>query len=577
MKLQKSYRVVSWLLLVVAVPLFAQTAYFRNSTNATRWVDGGAIAGTPWATTANYFTVDSNTRYQTIMGFGGCFTELAWNAINDLPSTAARDSVIRALFDTSGCNYNFCRIAIGANDFANGWYSYNETANDYTMTNFSIARELTNNIAFIKAAQVYSPNMRFWGSPWSPPTWMKSNGAYNNGTMKTDAQTMTAYALYLSKTVQAFQGQGINIELITCQNEPDMCNHNYPTCCWNNGTTPAANEVNFYANYMIPRFNTDGLTTKIIVGVYCCGTYDTWIAPHWANATVAAKIGAVSHSWQDYSWGATNWTQHPSTPFFETEADWGSGGAHDWAQGVTQWNSRINFLTTGRASVFQAWGMVLDERYTTYWGFPQSGPININRTTHVITYEPHYYADKHISHYVKPGAKAINITTTGTNPGSKAAFLNPNGDIIVVSSNTSATALAATVRVGNTMYRATLPANSFNTLMIRNSTSAVQGGLQLQSSAMPALSNVSIRNSTLYFSLSAGVNAREADLTLTDLQGRTVWTGHRTGSALQGNQQAFAVRSERGNLRSGTYLLAARIKNEAGAVTTIEKKVAAVN
>jgi hypothetical protein len=113
--------------------------------------------------------------------------------------------------------------------------------------------------------------------------------------------------------------------------------------------------------------------------------------------------------------------------------------------------------------------------------------------------------------------------------------------------------------------------------MIRNSTSAVQGGLQLQSSAMPALSNVSIRNSTLYFSLSAGVNAREADLTLTDLQGRTVWTGHRTGSALQGNQQAFAVRSERGNLRSGTYLLAARIKNEAGAVTTIEKKVAAVN
>jgi glucosylceramidase len=578
MKLQKSYRVLSWLLLVIAVPLFAQTAYFRTSTNVNRWVDSGARAGTAWATTANYFSVDTNTRYQTILGFGGCFCEIGWSAIQSLTSAAARDDVIKALFDTSGCNYSFCRIAVGANDFANAWYSYDETANDNNMNNFSISRELTNNIAFIKAAQAYKPNLRFWASPWSPPTWMKTSGTYNGGNMKTDPTTFSAYALYLSKTVQAFRGQGINIEYITCQNEPDQCSQNYPTCCWNN-----TDQVNFYANYMIPRFNTDNLTTKILIGVYCCGTEAQWVTPFWNNSTVAAKIGVTSHSWQTSSWGANNWNQHQSTPFFETEANWGQNAQHGWNdEGVTQWNSRIDFLTNGKAAVFSAWNMVLDERYASTWGFRQSAPININRSSHVVTYEPHYYADKHISHYVKPGAKAINMTTSGTAPaGPRAAFLNPNGDIIVVVSNSNsagnAAAFAATVRVGNTMYKATFPANSFNTLMIRNTTSAVQEGMQLQSSAMPALSNVSIRNSTLYFSLSAEVNAREVDLTLKDLQGRTVWTGHYDGSALQGGQQAFAIRSEHGNLSSGTYLLAARIRNEAGVVTTVEKKVAAVN
>jgi hypothetical protein len=217
--------------------------------------------------------------------------------------------------------------------------------------------------------------------------------------------------------------------------------------------------------------------------------------------------------------------------------------------------------------------MVLDERYASNWGFAQSAPININRTTHVVTYEPHYWADKHISHFVKVGAKAINITATGTGLGNRAAFLNPNGDIIVVSHNNGATAFAATVRVGATMYQSTFPANSFNTFVIHNSPSAVQKGMQRQYSVMPEMSNVSIRNSTLYFSLAAAVYAREADLILSDLQGRIVWSGHRAGSALQSVQQAFTIRP----VRSGTYLLAVKIKNADGILKTIKKKVAAVN
>jgi glucosylceramidase len=573
----------AWLFLLVAMPLFAQNAYVRTTTNANPWVDSGAKAGSAWSTTANYFTIDTNTKYQTIQGFGGCFCEMGWDALEVL-SAAGRDSVIRALFDTSGLNYTFCRLPIGANDFTTNdsvgdasYYSLDDVSGDYGMTHFSLRRDSVRIIPFVKAAQAYKPNLRFWASPWTPPAWLKDNTTarsnYAGGHLKDDATTYAAYALYLSKTVREFKKVGINIEYITCQNEPEICAttyspRNYPTCCWTN-----TQQINFYQNYMIPRFNTDSLLTKIIVGVYCCVNYSDWVTPFMNNSTIRAKVGVISHSYQAADWGAQAWTDYPGVPFFETEADWGWNGAHDWNQGITQWNSMIRFLTTGHAVVFEQWNMILNQNYSSHWGFAQSAPININTSTKAVTYEPHYWAIKHIEHFVQAGAKAVKMTATGTSPGTMAAFKNPNGDIIVVCSDTGAGAFAATIRVGNTMWKATFPAKSFNTLRIAGGVTAVSSFVKgPQNLCIPALSNARINNSTLYFTLGAG--AQEVNMVLTDLQGRTIWTGH---AAIHGKQQAFAIRPIRGGLLSGTCLLTVKIKNSAGVITTVENKVAAVD
>ena len=61
-------------------------------------------------------------------------------------------------------------------------YTLDETANDTTMTNFSIARDMMTLIPYIKAAQAVNPNIRFWASPWTPPTWMKTSSGTVNGT-----------------------------------------------------------------------------------------------------------------------------------------------------------------------------------------------------------------------------------------------------------------------------------------------------------------------------------------------------------------------------------------------------------
>ena len=66
---------------------------------------------------------------------------------------------------------------------------------------------------------------------------------------------------------------------------------------------------------------------------------------------------------------------------------------------------------------------------------------------------------KHFGYYVKPGAKAVKYTVNGTSPAKAVAFTNPNGDVILVIGNTNASAFALTVKVGNEMWKATLPPN----------------------------------------------------------------------------------------------------------------------
>jgi glucosylceramidase len=570
MNTEKKRWYAMYLVLLVAAPLFAQTAYTRSSTNANHWVDGGSAAGTAWASTTNYLEVQPNTVNQTIQGFGGCFCEIGWDAVNSL-SPAGRDSVIRSLFDTSGLNYTFCRMPIGANDFAVGYYSLNDVSGDYQMTNFSLKRDSTKLIPFIKAAQAYKPKLRFWASPWTPPAWMKSNNNYSGGNMNSASdQTLTAYALYLSKAVQEFKKCGINIEYITCQNEPDQCSQNYPTCCWTN-----AQELKFYKNFMIPRFQQDNLTTQILIGVYCCGNYSDWVTYFMNDATVRSKVGFISHSWQTEAWGQQAWKDYPGVPFMETEADWGQNAVHDWNEGVNQFNSMTKFLTTGKAVVFSQWNMILDQKYASNWGFKQSAPININTSTKVVTYEPHYWAIKHIIHDVAVGAKVINITSAGTNPGSKLAFLNPNGDIIVAVSNTGSSAYAATIKNGNTMYKTSFPGNSFNTVRISSASKTI-ADKNPNPSDMPVLKKAFVSNGTLYLTLTSAKYTGQLDCSLIDMRGRTVWTQRRSGNAIKNERQTFAVRQANGSLAPGSYLLSIKIKNALGTVKTFERRISAV-
>src|SRR6056297_2660455 len=179
----------------------------------------------------------SDKKQQKIDGFGGCFNELGWYALN-LVNPAEKEKIMKSLFDHSeGCNFNICRMPIGANDYALSWYSHNETIGDFEMKHFSIKRDKKCLIPYIIMAKKYNPDLKVWASPWCPPSWMKKNNHYAcrpgpmNDLDEEDAgkemQTqfrmedkyLSAYALYFSKFIKAYKNEGIDIYSVHVQND----------------------------------------------------------------------------------------------------------------------------------------------------------------------------------------------------------------------------------------------------------------------------------------------------------------------------------------------------------------------
>ena len=163
-------------------------------------------------------TADGRTD-QSILGFGGCFNELGGVALQKLPQED-QDQVMDLLFDPAadGLRLNFNRMSIGASDYGAKWYSYNETEGDYAMEHFSIDGDRPYMLPYIKAAYKRNGTMQMFGSPWSPPTWMKFPPVYNFGRLVWTEENLKAYALYFAKYVQAYAAEGIKINQVHIQN-----------------------------------------------------------------------------------------------------------------------------------------------------------------------------------------------------------------------------------------------------------------------------------------------------------------------------------------------------------------------
>ena len=138
-------------------------------------------------------------------------------------------------------------------------------------------------IPYVNAAKAINGSIRFWASPWTPPTWMKTssgtvNGtscanmgsnAFNGGCMQDIAANLTALAQYFVKWVQAYNGMGINIDTLAPQNEPNY-SQGYPSCLW----TPAL-YAKFVGQNLGPAFSSAGLSTKIMLGTMSNGDSGT--------------------------------------------------------------------------------------------------------------------------------------------------------------------------------------------------------------------------------------------------------------------------------------------------------------
>lgn len=149
--------------------------------------------------TAN-IVVDSRVKYQHVTGFGGFIPSPTW-------SYWLKDAEINKLFgsESGRLGLNIGRLYIANN--RNGWSA--GVAN---------ARQAKKSGAFLFA------------SPWSPPAEWKSNGSDVKGGELLE-EHYADWANFLNDYYNYMKKQGVEIDAISIQNEPDW-NTDYQSCIW---------------------------------------------------------------------------------------------------------------------------------------------------------------------------------------------------------------------------------------------------------------------------------------------------------------------------------------------------------
>jgi len=453
------------LLQISASALLADTTVtWRCSTADAPWQDKGTLPVAKWddlqegafqqeqAKVKSVVVFDSR-KYQTVAGWGGCFNERGWKALSAL-SEPDRTGVMKALFDPQdGLKLTFGRTPIGASDYAISAYSLDDTPGDYSLAHFSIDRDQQSLIPYIKAAQAIQPGLTVWGVPWSPPAWMKDSNKLIGGRIKTDAQTMNALALYFEKYVQAYQAAGVNLRMVMPQNEPTITS-NYTSCLWT-----GAQLHDFIKNYLGPKFAADSVPCEIWLGTLQNPDY-SYVAPEVDDSASLAFIKGIAFQWEGARSCAIVHQEHPEIKLMQSETECGNH-ENNWPYAEKQYDLIKQYFEAGVGS-YMLWNMVLDETGKSWAGWAQCSPVVIDTKTQKVTYTPQFYAFKHFTFYVQPGA--TRVLTSGSYRG-HIAFINPNGDVVLVLKNSDDDAVHLAVEVDGQKVEPTLPAHSFSTLV----------------------------------------------------------------------------------------------------------------
>ncbi len=488
------------LLVAVFTPVHAEwKAKIRSTTYQAPWTAETSVPVVATTTATAGVIIDTTAKLQTIDGFGGAFNELGWEAIQSLPQNLA-DSVIASLFDTaSGCKFNICRMPIGASDYCLAkcaldpqvadhtvdWYSLDETNNDTLMTNISVARDSAYLLQYIKAAMKYNPSLKIWGSPWSPPVWMKDTHSYNGGSLTWTPTILNAYSLYLEKAVKLYQAQGINFYALAFQNEATQTPI-YPGCVFS-----ATQHRDFIKLYLGPRFATDGVNCEIWTPTMNCSDMSYFDAML-GDALCASFIKTAGFQWAGEAVVNQVSQKYPHVKIYQTEQECGSGetGTGLWTYAVTSVYYYMKFYFDNGASAYMQWNMVLAPGGFSSWGWTQDAMITVDTTAKTVTYNPQYYVAKHFSYYVKPNARKLAVMG---NFSGQETFQNPDGSIVVVFSNDATSSTPVGITFGSNMINVTLPPNSFSTAVIYDSSAnGVKYGYnaQIGRSAMVSIARV---------------------------------------------------------------------------------------
>lgn len=402
-----------------------------------------------------------------LLGFGGCFNELGAQALLALPE-AVRAEILQALFADEGCAFTFCRLPIGASDYALDWYSHAEVPDDLAMRHFSIARDRSLLIPYIRAAQQIRPELTFFASPWSPPVWMKTPRRYNGGSLRPDPVVRAAYADYLSLFVEAYDHEQIPIRQLHVQNEPNS-DQKFPSCLWT-----GAEMRDFIRDHLGPRFA--GSSCEIWAGTIERGAHLGWQAEaidgdsyqSWAHTILSdpgarAFVKGIGYQWNGKGALAQTRASWPNLPVIQTESECGNG-RNTWSYAFYTFDLIWQYLHHG-CSAYVSWNMILPEGGESTWGWKQNALVTVRPSDSSVVFNPEFFVMKHVAGRVRPGARCLPLR--GPQAALSLLFENPDGSRVLVLANPFETALRLELEIEGLPEHLELEPRSLNTLICR--------------------------------------------------------------------------------------------------------------
>ena len=402
--------------------------------------------------------VNVDQTFQIMDGFG--FALNGGSALNlyNMNSTI-RESLLEELFGQTNqsIRVSYLRISVGASDLDEFPFSYNDLPSgevDLEMKKFSLKQDERYLIPILKEILAISPNIKIMASPWSAPTWMKSNKKTKGGSLL--PEFYDAYSKYFVKYIRSMAEKNILIDAVTVQNEP-LHDGNNPSMHMS-----SIEQLNFVKDYLGPAFSRNNISTKIIIYDHNADNINFPISI--LNDTTARKFvdGSAFHL---YGGNINNLSvlkkAHPDKNLYFTE-QW--VGFPSDLYGDLRWHVRNIIIGASRnwCKTIIEWNLASDENQEPH---TKGGCRNclgaVTVANNSVDRNTAYYAIAHVSKFVPPGSKRINSSSTSHLPN--VAFLTENNKIVLIVLNDSDEEINFNINLNEKSIHSSLTAGSVGT------------------------------------------------------------------------------------------------------------------
>ena len=418
----------------------------------------------PVATTGVVIDVDPFRRFQQMDGFGFALTGGSAELLMRM-SPERRATLLKELFGTGNgsIGVSYLRVSVGASDMNSRVFTYDDLPageTDSEVSKFSLGPDLADVVPVLKEILAINPKIAILASPWTAPSWMKTNGLPKGGSL--DPKWYGAYANYFVDYLQAMASHSIAIRALTIQNEP-LNPKNTPSM-----VMTAKEEATFLSDALGPALRKAGLKTEVILYDHNCDRPDYPLdilantnAAQYATGSgfhlYGGTIDAMSRMHDEHPDKALYFTEqmvvdHENDETFkiaESVSRLMIGAPRNWSRNVLLWN------------------LAADPKFgphTNDGGCPVcQGAITLDGDQ--VTRNLAFYTVAQVSQFVRPGAVRIGSDTSDNATLPNVAFETPDHRTVLLVANTGKSEQTFTVKDRKQMFTARLRAGDVATFV----------------------------------------------------------------------------------------------------------------